>query len=111
MKLVNALVIGLAALSVTACASRANGVAPIYVSSSEYENMSCDDTRAALASAREREAALTRQQNNAATADAVGVFFVLVPAGSVFGGDVAGELAQAKGEADALERAVQNNCG
>jgi hypothetical protein len=64
-----------------------------------------------LAVARERENALTRQQNNAATADAVGVFLLLVPAGSVFGGNVEGELAQAKGEVMALERAVPQRWG
>ncbi|XBQ15133.1 MAG: hypothetical protein ABL308_09185 [Oceanicaulis sp.] len=99
-----------AAVSVAACASRANGVAPVSISATEYEGLSCEDTRAELDLARERESALTRRQNNAATADAVGVFLVLVPAGSVFGGDVSGELAQAKGEVRALERAVVTNC-
>lgn len=111
MKPIAVIAVCAAALSMSACAARANGVAPLYVSSSEYAGMSCEDTRSALNAARERENALTRRQNNAATADAVGVFLVLVPAGSVFGGDVSGELAQAKGEADALERAVRNNCG
>lgn len=98
------------ALSVAACAGRANSVAPVSVSATEYSGMTCEDTRAELASARERENALTRRQNNAATADAAGVFLVLLPLGSVFGGDVSGELAQAKGEVDALERAVRINC-
>lgn len=99
-----------AMLFASGCASRASGIAPVSVSAAEYEGMSCEDTRAELDLARERENALTRRQNNAATADAVGVFFVLVPAGSVFGGDVSGELAQAKGEVRALQRAVRINC-
>ncbi len=99
-----------AAASVSACAGRANSVAPLAVSASEYEGMSCEDTRAELDLARERENALTRRQNNAATADAAGVFLVLIPVGSVFGGDVSGELAQAKGEVRALEQAVRTNC-
>ena len=104
-----AAIVGTCAL-VAACAGRANSVAPVAVSATEFAGMSCEDTRAELETARERENALTRRQNNAATADAAGVFLVLLPLGSVFGGDVAGELAQAKGEADALERAVRANC-
>lgn len=97
-------------MAVTACAGRANSVAPVSVSATEFSGMSCADTRAELETARERENALTRRQNNAATADAAGVFLVLLPLGSVFGGDVSGELGQAKGEVDALERAVRINC-
>ena len=54
--------------------------------------------------------ALTKSQNNAATGDAVGVFLVLLPVGSIFGADVEGELAQAKGEVMALQGAVTINC-
>lgn len=97
-------------LSLSACASRANSIAPVSVSATEYAALSCAETRDELRAARERENALTRQQNNAATADAAGVFLVLLPLGSVFGSDVSGELAQAKGEVNALERAVTLNC-
>ena len=100
----------LAVAALGGCATRANGVAPLAISSSEYSHLTCDDARAQLAVARDRENALTRRQNNAATADAVGVFLLFVPAGSVFGGDVAGELAQAKGEVMALERTVPQRC-
>lgn len=92
------------------CASRAGAVAPISISASEYSGLSCEDTRAQLDGARAREVAFTRKQNTAATVDAVGVFLVLVPASSLLGGDVEGELAQAKGEVRALERAVVVNC-
>lgn len=100
----------LCALFLAGCATRANSVAPVSISSSEYDYMTCDETRAALSDARERENALTRRQNNAATADAAGVFLVLLPVGSLFGGDVSGELAEAKGVVNALERAEQVNC-
>tara|TARA_B110001450_G_C17262813_1_gene336209 strand:+ start:357 stop:521 length:165 start_codon:yes stop_codon:yes gene_type:complete len=53
---------------------------------------------------------LTRKQNNAATGDSVGVLFLLLPVGSIFGADVSGELAEVKGEVNALERAVVQNC-
>ncbi|MCR9130107.1 MAG: hypothetical protein NXI12_11340 [Alphaproteobacteria bacterium] len=102
--------VGLSALSLAACAGRANSVAPVAVSATEYAGLSCEQTNAELRAARERESALTRRQNNAATADAAGVFLVLLPLGSVFGADVSGELAESKGEVNALERAVRINC-
>jgi len=99
-----------AALAMTACAPRAASVAPVSVSAAEFNHLSCEETRQRLAEARERETALTRRQNNAATADAASVFLVLLPLGSVFGANAEGELAQAKGERSALERAVSANC-
>lgn len=104
------LFIGCAAVLLGGCATRASGVAPIAISASDYANLSCEETRAQLETARQRENALTRQQNNAATADAASVFLFALPLGSVFGADVEGELAQAKGEALALQRAASINC-
>ncbi len=104
------IIIGCAAALLGGCATRASGVAPIAIPASDYANLSCEETRAQLETARQRENALTRQQNNAATADAASVFLFALPLGSVFGADVEGELAQAKGEALALQRAASMNC-
>lgn len=92
------------------CASRANGIAPLAVDASEYYDLNCSEARSELATTREREASLARQQNNAATGDAVGVFLLAIPASSLLGGDVAGELALAKGQVRALETAVRQKC-
>ena len=100
----------LSLLFIVSCASRASSVSPIAIPSSNYKGLSCDDTKLALEQARSSQNALTNQQNNAATGDAVGVFFVLLPLGSVFGADKEGELAQAKGEVLALQGAVSINC-
>lgn len=78
--------------------------------SSNYKGLLCDETKTALTQATAKENALTKQQNNAATGDAVGVFLILLPLGSVFGADKEGELAQAKGEVLALRGAVPINC-
>lgn len=94
----------------SACATRASGVAPVSVSASEYYDLTCEESRAELDLKRAEEETLRKKQNNAATADTVGVFLLLVPAGSVFGADVEGELALAKGQVRALERAVDTNC-
>ena len=80
------------------------------VSASDYAGLSCEDTIARYEAAYAKQTALTGEQNTAATVDAIGVFLVLVPASSLFGGDVSGELALAKGEVAALARARETNC-
>ena len=92
------------------CASGAESVAPIALPSSNYKGLSCNETKTSLTQARARQAALSETQNNAQAGDMVGVFFVLLPLGSVFGDDVEGELALAKGEVLALQGAVPINC-
>lgn len=99
-----------AAFAVTGCATRASGVAPVSVSSSDYAKLSCDRQREELGLARAKEESLRKKQNNAALLDAAGVFIALVPVGSLFGSDVEGDLAQAKGEVLALERSIKSNC-
>jgi hypothetical protein len=97
-------------LLATTCASRANSIPPVAVAASDYQNVSCDDSRSLLVAARAIESSLTRQQNNAALSDTVGVVLVLLPIGSIFGSDVSGELAAAKGEVIALERRIVTGC-
>lgn len=100
-----------AALATGACAGRASSVAPVSITSTDYSSMSCERVRTELDTTRAKVNALSRRQNNAALADAAGVFLVLLPLGSVFGGGVEGELAQAKGEQAALERNLTTRCG
>tara|TARA_R110002073_G_scaffold120601_2_gene262671 strand:- start:13997 stop:14338 length:342 start_codon:yes stop_codon:yes gene_type:complete len=103
-------IIAVIAVTASGCASRAGGVAPLAIPASDYTHLSCDEIHHELGLARDRERAFTQRQNNAATADAAGVFLVLLPLGSVFGADNEGNLAQAKGEVRALERAGEINC-
>ena len=110
MKFYNCCKSTLAVLVLVGCASGADSVAPISIPSSNYADMSCDETSTALSQAQSRQAALSKSQDNAATGDAIGVFLVLLPLGSVFGDKVEGELAQAKGEVLALQGAVRTNC-
>lgn len=99
-----------AAVFSSGCATRASGVAPVAVSSADFSGLSCDQARTQLATKRSQVDALSKRQNNAALADAAGVFLVLVPVGSLFGGGVEGELAQAKGDVIALERSISQRC-
>jgi hypothetical protein len=100
----------LSSLAIAGCASRADSIAPTAIPSANYKGLECEETKVALEQKRAKKYALTNQQNNAATGDAVGVFFILLPLGSIFGADKEGELAQAKGEVLALEGAVTINC-
>lgn len=98
------------ALVLSGCATRADSVAPVSISASEYSTLGCNESRAQRDVAQQKADALAKRQDNAATADAAAVFLVGLPLGSVFGGNVAGALAQAKGEALALERHTRTIC-
>lgn len=104
------LAVALCAAALSGCATRASGVAPVAVSSMDYSGLSCAQARDQLATKRTQVDALSRRQNNAAVADAAGVFLLFLPVGSLFGAGVEGELAQAKGDQAALERNVQQRC-
>lgn len=110
MNLKTAAALALAGLSLTACATRASGVAPTSISANEYSSLQCEQARAKRDDANARVNALSKKQNTAATLDAAGVFLAFVPVGSLFGQNVEGELAQAKGEAAALARRVELAC-
>ncbi|MDG2176910.1 MAG: hypothetical protein P8M72_12370 [Gammaproteobacteria bacterium] len=99
-----------AILLLTGCASRPDAIAPISVPASDYANLSCQQTAATLSEKRDSLAEAERQQSRAATGDAVGVFLILIPTSTLFGGDNEGVVAQLKGEVIALERAIGLNC-
>lgn len=92
------------------CASRPDAIAPAPVSATEYQGLSCNEITTLLAEKRESLREAERQQNRAATGDAIGVFLVLLPVGTAFGGDNEGVVAQYKGEVLAMERAMGMNC-
>ena len=75
---------------------------------SAYENMECPELLAERDRERTALAAASKAQNNAATADAVGVFLVLVPAGSVTGNDNEGKVAELKGKLISIDAVIKN---
>jgi hypothetical protein len=102
----------IALIALAGCAKRPDAIAPIAVSESGYMVMDCQQLATELHLERQKLAALTKQQNDAATGDAVGVFLFGVPTASVFGGDKEGNLAVAKGTVLAMENAERaKNCG
>jgi hypothetical protein len=102
----------IALIALAGCAKRPDAIAPIAVSDAGFMAMDCQALAQELRVEREKLAALTRQQNDAATGDAVGVFLIGVPTASVFGGDKEGNLAVSKGTVLAMENAERaKNCG
>lgn len=92
------------AVMASGCASRAGAIQALAVPASDYAGLSCEQARGELAVQRAKITELSSSQNRRAVADAVGVFFAFIPVGTMVGGRVEDQLAQAKGEAAALER-------
>lgn len=106
MKHFSIITIAAGALVLSACAKSPSSIPPVAVASSEYSSLSCSALRTTLNSVEVKLADASRRQNQAQTADAVGVFLVLIPVSSMMG-DAAGEVGQFKGEKIAIERAIE----
>jgi len=85
-----------------ACAQSPESIAPVSMGNA-FAAVSCADAAALLATERQILAPLEAQQRNAVTGDAVGVFLLGLPLSSMTGGDVAGQIAAARGKVIALE--------
>tara|TARA_R100000935_G_scaffold10792_1_gene21537 strand:+ start:542 stop:877 length:336 start_codon:yes stop_codon:yes gene_type:complete len=92
-----------------ACTPRPESIAPVSMTGA-YVNFSCKQATSELAKERQNLVTLSDQQNKAATADAFGVFLVLIPVSKLTGGDKAGEVGASKGKVLALEQRV-SSCG
>lgn len=108
MKLVS-LLAGTIIVLTTACTPRAGSIAPVSMTGA-FDHLSCSKARNELNSERTKLATLEKKQNGAATADAIGVFLVLVPVSKITGGDNAGEVGTSKGTVLALEQRIAR-CG
>lgn len=96
-----------AALAVGACAKSPSSIAPTAVSSSEYDGWSCQKLTTEHSVVNANLVDASDRQNDAQTADAIGVFLVLIPPSALMG-DAEAEVAQYKGEKIAVERAMTN---
>lgn len=95
----------LSILAVSACAKRPDAIAPVDIPMAAYSGMSCKDLATESVKENTNLAALSKSQNSAATADAIGVFLIGAPMGSVTGGDKEGQVAVSKGKLQAIENA------
>ncbi len=101
-----------AVLALSACAQSPDAVAPAPVSPAAFSTMSCRQLQAEAVRLNDDVARLTGQQRQKATTDAVamGVGMLLFwPALFALGvgSDVAPQLAQAKGQAEAIQAAAR----
>jgi len=111
MKTKTLLVSAMMLISLTACAKRPDAIAPTNIPMAAYTNQSCSSLAQELVQEKATLAALSKAQNSAATGDAVGVFLVAVPVGSLVGADKEGDIAVSKGKVNAIEMAMKSkNC-
>jgi hypothetical protein len=76
-----------------------------------YTNLNCKQLATETVAENEKLAALLKAQNSAAKSDAVGVFLIGAPLGSVTGGDKEGQVAVSKGKVQAIASAsTANGC-
>jgi len=92
-----------------ACAKPPSSIAPVSISTSNYQNYSCSQLSNEINLNARELAASEQRQRNAVAGDAVGVFLVLIPP-SAFTGDASADVAMDKGEDIAMRRAFANRC-
>ena len=95
------------AVGLVGCAKRPDAIVPVDIPMAAYSNLACPGLAQELAKEQNNLASLSKQQNQAATGDAVGVFLIGVPASSTFGGDKEGQVAVSKGKVNAIESAMK----
>src|SRR6478736_1103216 len=96
------------ALGVSGCAKRPDAIVPTDIPMAAYTNYSCQQLAQEMVKEQTSLSAVSKQQNDAATGDAVGVFLVGVPMSSTFGGDKEGQVSVAKGKVQAIQSAMMS---
>ncbi|AXV15221.1 hypothetical protein CYG48_05585 [Neorhizobium sp. SOG26] len=94
------------ALALSSCAKRPDAIVPADIPMAAYTNLSCEQLGQEMIREQTALAAVSKQQHDAATGDAFGVFLVGVPMSSTFGGDKEGQVSVAKGKVQAIQSAL-----
>jgi hypothetical protein len=89
------------ALALNACPRRPDAIVPAYIPMQAYRAYDCQALSVELAKEKAGLPAASKEQHDAATGDAFGVFMLGVPVSSTFGGDNKGNVALAKGKVQA----------
>jgi hypothetical protein len=98
------LVSALTLIVISGCATRPEGITAQNVSHEKYMGLDCGQLVTALVDARYKLDEFSDKQDTKANVDAGGVFLALVPV-SAFTGDHEADVAQWKGEVQAIETA------
>jgi hypothetical protein len=96
------------ALAVSGCAKRPDAIVPADIPMQAYTNYSCEQLAQEMVKEQTALAAVSKQQNDAASGDAFGVFLLGVPVSSTFGGDKEGQVSVAKGKVQAIQSAMMS---
>ncbi|EJK82897.1 hypothetical protein G6M87_03905 [Rhizobium rhizogenes] len=94
-------------LPLAACAKRPDAIVPTDIPMAAYSNLNCPELTTELLKEQNNLASLSKQQNSAATGDAVGVFLIGVPASSLTGGDKEGVISVSKGKVLAIQNTMK----
>lgn len=95
-------------LALAGCAKNPDSITAMSMPPNAYTGLSCEQLAAERTKSAAALDAVSRQQRDAVTGDAVGVFLIGVPMSSLTGGDKEGLVAQHKGELIAIDVARRN---
>ncbi|WP_421579389.1 hypothetical protein, partial [Shinella sp. M31] len=76
----NLITVAITAAVATSCAKRPDAIVPVDIPMAAYGNLNCEQLGQEYIKEQGNLAALSKQQNQAATGDAFGVFLIGVPA-------------------------------
>lgn len=94
-----------------ACAKPPEKIEAVAIDDATYQNMTCEHINRQISSYEADYRFLAGQQQNAATADAIGVMVLGVPGGSLAGGDKETSIAVLKGQMASIKRvAARKSC-
>lgn len=95
-------------LAVSACAKRPDAIVATDIPMAAYTGDPCAKIANELVQEQANLASLSKQQNQAATGDAAGVFLIGIPMSSAMGGDKEGLIASSKGKINAMQAALHS---
>ena len=93
-----------ATFALSACAKSPESIAPAYQSSFIYDQLSCDQLAEEDQRVSSALIAASAQQEKARSNDIVGVIFIGLPVSSLSGDNIAPQIAQLKGQKEALHQ-------
>ena len=101
----------LAVIALAGCAKAPASIAPSYVSEVPYQSYSCKQLGEEQGRLSQAYAVAAKQQEDARTGDAMGVFLLGMPTASLSGANIAPEIASLKGQQVAVEKTIiAKNC-
>lgn len=102
MKLI--ILTGCVAISIVGCAKKPESIAPAYVSDYQFQSLTCPQLQQEQARLDSAYTTAADQQNHARTNDTVGVILLGLPVSTLSGDNVAAQIAQLKGQKEAIGR-------